>query len=116
MPGATLEHFRSLIEDSGTVFLSTPNVLTLAPNGASRSDNPWHVHEYRQGEFRELCEAHFGEVEMYGLFHARKLRVHELALSIGWDRVHKALGLTKRFYDWFTPAIDGERLPAVRRG
>jgi SAM-dependent methyltransferase len=104
--GATLEHFRSLVEGSGTVFLSTPNVLTLAPKGALRSDNPWHVHEYHQGEFRELCEAHFGSVEMYGLFHARKLRVHELVLRLGWDRVHKALGLTKRFYDWFTPAIE----------
>ena len=42
---------------------------------------------------------------MYGLFHARKLRVHELALRLGWDAVHARLGLTKRFYDWFTPAI-----------
>jgi 2-polyprenyl-3-methyl-5-hydroxy-6-metoxy-1,4-benzoquinol methylase len=104
--GATLAHFRSLVGDAGTVFLSTPNVLTLAPKGAPRSDNPWHVHEYRQGEFRALCESHFSSVELYGLFHARKLRVHELALRAGWDRVHKALGLTKLFYDWFTPAID----------
>ena len=27
--------------------VSTPNVLTLAPKGAERSGNPWHVHEYR---------------------------------------------------------------------
>ena len=45
------------------------------------------------------------EVEMYGLFHARKLRAHELALRLGWDRVHPRLGLTARFYDCFTPAI-----------
>ena len=49
--------------------------------------------------------AHFASVELYGLFHARKLRVHELALRLGWDRVHPRLGLTERFYDWFTPAI-----------
>lgn len=102
----TLEHFRSLVGQSGVVFLSTPNVLTLAPKGAERSDNPWHIHEYRQAEFRSLCESHFATVELYGLFHARKLRIHELALRAGWDRVHKALGLTKRFYDWFTPAIE----------
>ena len=42
---------------------------------------------------------------MYGLFHARKLRAHELALRLGWDAVHPRLHLTKRFYDWFTPAI-----------
>jgi 2-polyprenyl-3-methyl-5-hydroxy-6-metoxy-1,4-benzoquinol methylase len=104
-PGAVLDHFRSLVGERGTVFVSTPNVLTLAPKGASRSDNPWHVHEYRSEEFEQLCRAHFATVEMYGLFHARKLRVHEIALRLGWDRVHRRLGLTRRFYDWFTPAI-----------
>jgi 2-polyprenyl-3-methyl-5-hydroxy-6-metoxy-1,4-benzoquinol methylase len=104
-PGAVLAHFRSLVGDTGTVFVSTPNVLTLAPKGASRSDNPWHVHEYRVEEFEQLCRAQFGTVDMYGLFHARKLRAHELALRLGWDRVHPRLGLTRRFYDWFTPAI-----------
>jgi SAM-dependent methyltransferase len=101
-PGKVLEHFRTI---GKIVYLSTPNVLTLAPKGASRSDNPWHVHEYRAAEFEELCREHFASVEMYGLFHARKLRVHELALKLGWDAVHPRLGLTGRFYDWFTPAI-----------
>ena len=30
---------------------------------------------------------------------------HEIAIGLGWDRVHKALHLTKPFYDRFTPAI-----------
>jgi 2-polyprenyl-3-methyl-5-hydroxy-6-metoxy-1,4-benzoquinol methylase len=102
---SALAHFRSLVADQGTVFLSTPNVLTLAPRGASRSGNPWHVHEYRAEEFEQLCRASFATVDMHGLFHARKLRAHELALGLGWDRVHRRLGLTRRFYDWFTPAI-----------
>jgi len=104
-PGAVLEHFRSLLRGGGPVFLSTPNVLTLAPKGAPRSDNPWHVHEYRLGEFERLCNEHFSSVELLGLFHARKLRAHELALRAGWDRVHRALRLTRPFYDRFTPAI-----------
>jgi SAM-dependent methyltransferase len=104
-PGAVLDHFRSLLKPGGVVFVSTPNVLTLAPKGAPRSDNPWHVHEYRRDEFERLCREHFAQVALYGLFHARKLRVHELALSLGWDRVHPRIGLTSRFYDWFTPAI-----------
>jgi SAM-dependent methyltransferase len=104
-PGATLEHFRTLVGDSGTVYLSTPNVLTLAPKGAARSDNPWHVHEYRLHEFRDLCTGHFGRVELFGLFHARKLRLHQVALNLGWDRIHSFLGLTRPFYDRFTPAI-----------
>jgi hypothetical protein len=112
-PGETLEHFAGLLDGAGAVFLSTPNVLTLAPQGAARSDNPWHVHEYRPEEFAELCRRHFARVELYGLFHARKLRVHELALRAGWDRAHAALGLTRRFYDWFTPAL-GARDFALR--
>jgi 2-polyprenyl-3-methyl-5-hydroxy-6-metoxy-1,4-benzoquinol methylase len=108
-PRAVLEHLRSLVggaqREGATVFVSTPNVLTLAPEGAPRSDNPWHVHEYREEEFERLCRSCFATVEMHGLFHARKLRAHELALRLGWDRVHSTLGLTRRFYGRFTPAI-----------
>jgi hypothetical protein len=86
--------------------VSTPNVLTLAPDGAEKSGNPWHVKEYRADEFRELCGAHFASVEVHGLFHARKLRLHEFAIRHArWDEVHAKLGITKRFYDRFTPAI-----------
>jgi SAM-dependent methyltransferase len=104
-PDAILEHFKSMVAPGGAVYVSTPNLLTLAPPGAEKSDNPWHVKEYRADEFRQLCEAHFERVELLGLFHARKLRVHELALRLGWDSVHKRLGVTERFYRWFTPSI-----------
>jgi len=114
-PGGVLEHFRSLVGERGAVFLSTPNVLTLAPTGAPRSGNPWHIHEYRHEEFERLCREHFSSVEMYGLFHTRKLRAHELALRFGWDRLHPRLGLTRRFYDRFTPAIATSDF-ALRRG
>jgi hypothetical protein len=101
-PEGVLRHFKQL---GDTVYVSTPNLLTLAPPGAEKSDNPWHLREYRVQEFRALCEGVFDRVELYGLFHARKLRLHELALRAGWDGVHAALGITKPFYDRFTPAI-----------
>jgi SAM-dependent methyltransferase len=105
-PDEVLERFKALVGPQGLVYVTTPNVLTLAPEGAEKSGNPWHVKEYRPEEFRNLCEAHFSSVELFGLFHARKLRVHELAIKhAGWDTVHAKLGLTKRFYDRFTPAI-----------
>jgi len=104
-PGAILDHFRSMLAEGGVAFVSTPNLLTLAPPGAEKSENPWHVKEYRAEEFRRLCEAHFARVELLGLFHARKLRAHELAIKLGWDSIHKRIGLTKPFYDRFTPAI-----------
>ncbi|MET0824661.1 MAG: class I SAM-dependent methyltransferase, partial [Solirubrobacterales bacterium] len=66
---------------------------------------PWHLREYTADEYLELVTPHFASVELYGLFHAGKLRAHELALKAGWDRVHPALRLTDRFYGWFVPAI-----------
>jgi len=104
-PGALLARFRSLVGPDGVVYVSTPNLLTLAPPGAQKSGNPWHIKEYRAHEFEALCREHFGSVVLHGLFHARKLAVHERALKLGWDAVHARLGITKRFYDRFTPAI-----------
>jgi SAM-dependent methyltransferase len=104
-PVAVLGHFKRLLAPGGVAYISTPNLLTLAPPGAEKSDNPWHIKEYRSHEFRGLCESVFNDVQLLGLFHARKLRIHAWALSLGWDEVHKRLGLTKPFYDWFTPAI-----------
>jgi 2-polyprenyl-3-methyl-5-hydroxy-6-metoxy-1,4-benzoquinol methylase len=105
-PGAVLEHFAAMLTPGGAVFVSTPNVLTLAARGATRSDNPWHLREYRAEEFRALCRAHFTHVDLRGLFHARKLAVHQLAIErLGWDAVHARLRVTKRFYDRFVPAI-----------
>ena len=80
-PERVLDHFRSMLRPGGAIYVSTPNVLTLAPEGATKSDNPWHVREYRPEEFRALCDP----AELLGLFHARKLRLHELALRAGWD-------------------------------
>jgi 2-polyprenyl-3-methyl-5-hydroxy-6-metoxy-1,4-benzoquinol methylase len=104
-PRAVLEHMRGLLRPGGVVYVSTPNVLTLAPAGAPKSGNPWHLREYQAPEFRSLAESVFGSVELLGLFHARKLRAHELALKLGWDAVHARLRLTRLFYDRFTPAI-----------
>ena len=108
----TIEH----IHDPGTLldaiagiapvaYISTPNRLTLAAPGAEKSENPWHLREYDVGQYRELLEPHFSWVEILGLFHARKLAPHELAIKAGWDRVHAATHLTEPFYDRFIPAI-----------
>jgi len=115
-PDAVLASIREQIGRDGVAYVSTPDVLTLAPKGAERSGNPWHVHEYRAEEYRGLCERHFGSVELLGLFHARKLRAHQVAIErLGWDRVHRGLRLTKPFYDRFTPAISARDF-ALRTG
>jgi hypothetical protein len=112
-PERVLAHFKAM---APVAYVSTPNLLTLAPEGAEKSGNPWHLREYRPDEFRALCERHFGGVDLLGLFHARKLRLHQLALEhAGWDALHARLRITKPFYDRFTPAIS-ERDFRLRRG
>src|SRR5262249_13027506 len=108
----TIEHIHEpdrllarFAEIAPVAYISTPNRLTLAPPGAEKSDNPWHLREYEEGQYRALLEPHFQRVELLGLFHARKLRAHELAIRFGWDRVHPTLHLTKPFYGRFIPAI-----------
>jgi SAM-dependent methyltransferase len=108
----TIEHIEDAVGLLRTIacaaplaYISTPNRLTLAPPGAVKSGNPWHIREYTLEEYRALLEPRFARVEILGLFHARKLRAHELALRLGWDRVHAALGITERFYERFVPAI-----------
>ena len=101
-PGELLDRFARLAPVS---YVSTPNRLTLAPPGAEKSDNPWHLREYTAAEYRALLAPCFSRVELYGVFHAGKLRAHELAIRAGWDRLHPALRITKPFYDRFVPAI-----------
>jgi SAM-dependent methyltransferase len=101
-PGALLDRIAAA---APIAYVSTPNRLTLAPPGAEKSGNPWHLREYTLDEYRELLGSHFSDVEILGLFHAGKLRVHELAIRLGWDRVHRAARITGPFYDRFVPAI-----------
>ncbi len=115
-PEAVLRHIRSLLTPGGVAYVSTPNVLTLAPPGEVKSDNPWHIREYRAEEFERLCHSAFARVEVLGLFHARKLRAHALALSLGWDTVHRTLRITQPFYDRFTPAISARDFALDPRG
>ena len=105
-PQDVLQHFRGLLAPGGTAYVSTPNLLTIAADGAAKSDNPWHIKEYLAYEFRALCESVFDSVEIYGLYHARMLRAHGLALRLGWDRIHAGLGISRVFYERFTPKIE----------
>ena len=114
-PLPLLARFASLLAPGGVAYVSTPNRLTLAPPGAPKSGNPWHVREYTPAEYRDVLAPAFSSVELLGVFHARKLWAHELALRLGWDRLHPVLRLTRPFYDRFVPAID-ERDFALRAG
>jgi SAM-dependent methyltransferase len=108
----TIEHvadpellLRRFAAAAPVTYVTTPNRLTLAPPGAEKSDNPWHLREYTLADYRALLRPCFSSTDVLGVFHARKLRFHELALRLGWDRIHRGLRLTEHFYDRFVPAI-----------
>ena len=48
---------RAIATAAPLAFISTPNRLTLAPEGAEKSDNPWHLREYTIGEYRAAARA-----------------------------------------------------------
>ena len=60
-PRPLLERFARL---APVAYISTPNLLTLALEGAEKSDNPWHIREYRLEEYRALLEPHYATVEI----------------------------------------------------
>ena len=85
--------------------MSTPNVLTLAPPGAEKSDNPWHIKEYRAAEFRAYaaaCSTTSG---------CSACSTPASSASMSWRLPAAGMpsmpgcGITKPFYDRFTPAI-----------
>lgn len=77
----TLEHIpenqkfvselRRILAPSGTLILSTPNVLVTA----RYPRNPFHVHEFRPDELNLLLRQHFARVEMFGQHLAPSYRV-----------------------------------------
>ena len=83
---------RALQVDAGAGGLSSSRPRTCSRwrrRGRRSPTTPGTSSEYREAEFRELCEATSTRVELLGLFHARKLRAHEIAIKLGWDSVHK---------------------------
>lgn len=108
-PDTILEHFFELLpKDGGELIVSTPNVLTLAAPGEDQSDNPWHVKEYRPEEFTALLRQHSSDVELYGLFNARKLALHERAsslLQLPRDAMHRHHGWQRIVYPVFIRRI-----------
>lgn len=108
-PDVLLEHFLSLIpDDSGELIVSTPNVLTLAAPGQERSDNPWHIKEYRPDEFLTLLKTHSQRIELYGLFNAGKLALHQKIadwLGLPHDTMHRRGGWEGVIYPTFIRRI-----------
>lgn len=66
-----------VLRPGGDLWISTPNTLTFPPG------NIYHPKELTAAELRAVVGAHFGEVELVGLFHGTRLA--------DWERAHGPL-------------------------
>ena len=85
--GALLARFSEL---APAAYVSTPNRLTL-PRGRGEVRQPVTCASTPPRVPRAVTP-HFESVELWGVFHAGRLSLHEHALRLGWDRVHPRSG------------------------
>jgi len=106
-PRRFAEEARRLLRPGGSCFISTPNRLIISP-GRDNPINPFHIFEFDQIQFRDFMAACFDEVRLLGVFHARKLRLHDMVCRRNFSQF--CLELPKRleshFYNpLFIPSI-----------
>ena len=82
-PEEVLRHFRSMLRPGGAAYVSTPNLLTLAPAGRRSRTTPGTCASTGSRSSGRCARRSSTSFELFGLFHARKLRAHELALRAG---------------------------------
>ena len=81
----------------GVAYVSTPEPADARAAGGGEVGQPVAPEGVPGGGVPRSCaRSVFDRVELLGLFHARKLRVHELALRLGWDAVHPRCGSRSR--------------------
>ena len=82
---------RELVGPGGIAFVSTPNVLTLAPAGRARAPATRGTSTSTARRSSARCaSATSARSTCYGLFHARKLALHALALEARLGRRARA--------------------------
>jgi SAM-dependent methyltransferase len=77
-----LGSINNLLHEGGIFICSTPNRLDASPDSQVPL-NKFHLKEYLLDEFKELLEADFGKVEIYGLKRSRRLNFYRRLKKIG---------------------------------
>jgi SAM-dependent methyltransferase len=106
-PERFMEEARRVLKPGGICVITTPNRLIISP-GRETPVNPFHIFEFDLGQFEEFMRRYFPEVETEGVFHAGKLRLHDLAARRNFSQFCLRIPprLDRLFYrTYFIPSI-----------
>jgi SAM-dependent methyltransferase len=76
-PERFMREARRVLSPGGICAISTPNRLIISP-GRDEPVNPFHIIEYDSRQFADFMRAFYPLVDVLGVFHARKLRLHDM--------------------------------------
>jgi SAM-dependent methyltransferase len=93
---AFLNEVKRVLKHGGRFLVTTPN------SRMSLTRNPWHVREYTAGEFTNLMECHFDEVEALGVFGGDRVQEYYERNRQGVERIARfdPLDLQHRLPRW----------------
>ena len=95
---AFLRNINHLLKDNGIFICSTPNKKDASPR-SNVPLNKFHIKEYLWGEFKELLELVFKEVDILGLKRGRGLSFYRRLKKIGlFNFLPIRMNPVKRFY------------------
>ncbi|MEJ5187073.1 MAG: class I SAM-dependent methyltransferase [Candidatus Geothermincolales bacterium] len=106
-PEKLMEEARRVLKKGGVCVITTPNRHILSP-GRETPINPFHIREYDLGEFRSFMREFFPRVEVKGIFHAGRLRLHDILARKNFSQFCLEIPplLNRLFYlPFFIPSI-----------
>jgi len=76
-PEVFMREARRVLAPGGLCVITTPNRLLISP-GRDEPLNPFHIIEYDARQLADFMRSFYAGVNMLGVFHARKLRLHDI--------------------------------------
>jgi len=106
-PDRFMHEARRVLAPGGLCVITTPNRLLISP-GREEPLNPFHIIEYDAQEFADFMRGFYPRVDMLGIFHARRLRLHDILSRRNFSQFCLEIppGLDRLFYrPYFVPSI-----------